>query len=194
MAGRVTFTWTPDPALYGAKLQAVAAAIENRTLPLAVASETMQGDIRERFETETDPEGNPWEDWADSYRDYAESYPNVGILRQDQELVDAASSSEAMVISHDAVFYRTDLLPSYGLAHESGLEQRKHPLPKRSFLGMSEEAAAVIFATFAEWFDRSIDLFITSTGRVGMRHALRGAGGFIPRSSVGKSPLPRIGR
>lgn len=185
----VTFTWNPDPAYFAERLSTVGAALENRALPLAIASETMQADIRERFDTETDPSGEPWEDWSETYYPVAEAYPNIGILQQSGELRDAASSSEAMVVTNDTVFYQTRLLPHYGLAHESGTDQ----LPQRSFLGMSDEAAATVFATFGEWFDNSIDLFTTRKGRIGIRHALRGAGGgFVSRSSFGKSPLPRF--
>ena len=187
MAGRITFTWNPDPAVFANRFYAVADALEDRTIPLAAASETMQQDIRDRFLTETAPDGTPWESWSENYRPYAEAYPNQGILTQSGALQDAASSPEAMVVTKDTVFYQTTLLPHYGLAHDQGLEG----LPKREFIGMSDEAAMIVMGEFSEWFDRSIDLYATSTGKIGRRHAIRGPGmtGFLPRSSVGKAPL-----
>jgi phage gpG-like protein len=189
MAGRITFTWDPDPTVFANRFFAVADALENRTLPLLAASETMQHDIRERFETETAPDGTPWEPWSENYRPVAEGYPNEGILTRSGALKDAASSSEAMVVTKDTVFYQTTLLPHYGLAHDQGLPDRKAGLPKREFIGMSDEAAMVVIGEFGEWFDRSIDLYSTGS-MVGRRHAIHGAGGlFVSRSSVGKAPL-----
>ena len=185
MPGTITFNWNPRPEVFARRFFAVAESLDNRVLPLTAASEMMQEDIRERFETETGPDGRMWEPWSDSYWPVAEAYPNEGVLTQSGALKEAASSSEAMMITKDAVFYKTSLLPHYGLAHDQGLEN----LPQREFLGMSDEGALKIMGVFGEWFDRSIDLYVTSAGNVGMRHAIQGVGGFVSRSSVGKLPL-----
>lgn len=175
----VTFTWEPDPAQLGASMEAVADSLYARVVPLEAASEAMQADIRERFETGTDPEGNPWKDWAPSYQPYAAEH-NTSILRQTDELMEAAASSEAQIVTNDTVFYQTGMLPHYGLAHESGLEERKNPLPQRSFLGLSEQSVAIIYGFFSEWFDASISLYPTKTGKLGRRHAFRAIpGGFF---------------
>lgn len=179
----ITFTWEPDPAVLGQSMLAVAGSLADRKAPLLAASEAVREDIRERFETETDPSGDPWEQWAESYKEHAESYPNKGILQQSMALVEAASSTEATVVTGDTVFYRTNVLPHYGLAHESGLPDRKHPLPQRSFLGLSAQAASVIFGFFSEWFDGAIALYPTARGKIGRRHSFRAIPGgfFIPR-------------
>ena len=191
----MTFEWVPDPKVYANKFLTVADALDNtRAVPLAAASEQMQAAIRERFDTETDPEGVPWQEWSESYAKIAEKFSEIGmILQWTGELADAASSTEAMVVTNDTLFYQTPLLPQYGLAHEEGLPSRKPPLPRRSFLGIDDQSAVRILGFFSEWFDRSIDLFVTSTGKVAPRHKIKGGGGmFIPRSSVGKGPLPRF--
>lgn len=193
MAATVTFVWEPDPMLYAQSVLAVERALADKTAPLVAATEIVQADIRERFETETAPDGTKWQEWAPSYAPIAEK-ENVGILRKSEELYEAASSTEATVIRGDTVFYNTQTLPHYGLAHQQGQPERDPPLPARPFLGMSNESEAFIFAAFAEWFDRSIDLFVTAAGRVGTRHAIHGAGGlFVSRASVGKMPLPKLG-
>ena len=184
----VSFYWEPDPSLYAASINAVAGALEDRTAPLVAASEQLQADIRERFETETAPDGTPWEEWSEAYRPYAESYPNTGILRQSGALYEVATASETVVIRQDTVFYRTNHLPSYGLAHQFGDPGRKDALPARPFLGMSAQSETFIFAAFSEWFDRAIDLYVTPTGKIGRRHALQGPGGFISRASAGLGP------
>jgi len=191
------FVWEPDPIVYANSMMNVATALENRAVPLAAASEAVQMDIRERFETETDPQGNKWQPWADSYAHYASIFPNKGILHQTGALEEAATSSEAIQFTHNSVFYRTGNLPSHGLEHETGNLDREPPLPQRSFLGLSDEARGVIIGNFYEWFDGAINLFVTSRGMVGRRHAITGlvpgmrGRPFVPRSSVGKAPLPR---
>jgi phage gpG-like protein len=184
--------WIPDPVVFQDRILAVAEGLRDRTMPLIAARQYTQDDIRERFETETDPAGYPWDAWAESYKWYAEDYPNVGILRQSEELYEAATSSAAFIVSHDSVFYDSGFMPERGIWHQEGRSGRNtatgapNPLPQRRFLGLSEEAQALIMATFGDWFDRAIDLYVTRTGRVGRRHSLRGGfpqnrGMFSPR-------------
>jgi phage gpG-like protein len=191
MPSVVRYTWNPDPVVLGDAIFAVDAALQNRALPLALAREQVQSDVRERFETETDPDGEPWQQWADSYADRAQD--NAGILRKTDELYEAAISDEAVVISNDTVFYDSSVLPERGAWHQEGRPARKtkggspNPLPQRQFLGLSDAAVTVIFATFADWFDRAIMLYPTATGIIGRRHAMRGGGGmFVPRAT----PMP----
>lgn len=185
----ISFTWEPDPAIFARSIEAVAVALEDRVPPLIAASEEVQSDIRYRFDTETDPSGDRWEEWSENYRPIAEAYPNIGILQQTGELADVASSSEATVITHDTVFYKTSALPSYGLEHEFGNDR----LPQRSFLGVSDEAAIKILGLFGEWFEGAISLYPTATGKIAPRHSIHGAGGlFVSRSSVGRGALPKF--
>lgn len=196
----ITFEWEPDPAVFAQRFYAVAGALENRAIPLAAASEELQSTIRERFETETDPQGKSWEPlswkyilsgWSDP--PYTQRLRTGTTLKDTKELMEAASSSRATVIANDAVYYQTDFLPSYGLAHEAGLPGREHPLPQRSFLGLSEAAALKIYGYFSEWFEEAVQLYATSTGKIAPRHAIHGAGGlFVSRSSVGRTPLPKF--
>ena len=191
MAARVTFTWQPDPALYARSMLRVNAALENRTAPLLAAQETLQEDIRERFLTETAPDGSKWDEWSPAYAPVANAYPNVGILRQSTELYEVATSSEVTMIRGDTIFFNTERLPHYGLAHQFGQEDRKSNLPARPFLGMSPESEAFIFTAFSEWFDRAIDLWVTPSGKIAKRHALKGPGmtGFLTRESAGLGPM-----
>jgi phage gpG-like protein len=203
----VTFTWAPNPAQLGASMEAVAAALETRLVPMKAASEAMQADIQERFTTETDPSGAPWKPLSFKYimSGWNKTHPppyttrrRTGTTLKDTgKLMEAATSSRAEIVTNNAVFYRTSGLPSYGLAHEFGLPGRASgELPQRSFLGMSDASAALVLGLFAEWFDGSIMLYPTSTGKIAPRHAIRGGGPggtqFVSRSSVGKGPIPRV--
>lgn len=189
----VAYTWKPDPVVFADAIITVEESLRDRSVPLLAAREFTQEDIRDRFETETDPDGVPWDKWAQSYKEYAENFPNIGILRQTGELYDAASSSAAFIINSDTVFYDSGYMPERGVWHQEGRPARTtrggtaNPLPARPFLGLSDSARLLIFATFADWFDRSIDLFVTARGRMGRRHSMRGdLGRFIPRSM----PMP----
>lgn len=202
----VTFTWAPNPALLAASVDAVAASLNTRVVPLAAASEFIQEDIRERFMTETDPDGSPWKPLSDSYvyggwfqkepPPHTQRRKRGTTLKDTMALMEAASSSAAQIVTNDAVFYQTKDLPSHGLAHQFGLDERTPPLPARPFLGMSDASAAKVWALFSEWFDESIRLYPTSTGKVGARHSITatvpGMRGrpFVSRASVGKGPLP----
>lgn len=200
----VTFTWEPDPAVFARRFYAVAGALENRVAPLVAASEEMQASIRERFETETDPQGNEWKPLSDRYIKNGLRNPpwttrskKGTTLKDTFALMAKATSSKAIVITADSVFYETRALPNYGLAHEAGVPDRRigkvgNPLPKRSFLGMSDDAQTRVLGYFYEWFEEAIDLYVTSTGKIGARHAIQGEGGFVSRASVGREPLPKF--
>lgn len=208
------FRWAPDPDIFATAIETVAEDLRDRTLPLMVASQELRADIRERFVTETNPDGSPWQQWAgtsfetgasnmfgmsahgyaynEGYAVYAENYPNIGILRQDGDLFGAAISEDRVRISNDSVFYSAAGLPSAGMAHQEGAPHRRtksgtpNPLAQRSFIGMSNKLSAGVMAIFGEWFDRSISLFVTPTGKIGRRWM----GPEGTRSSIGTF-LPR---
>ena len=200
-AARVTYTWVPNPLVFRDAILSVEAALRDPMLPLLAAKEYVQEDVALNFYKEQSPEGEPWEPWAESYQDYANNYPNVGILRQDEDLFDAATSEDAYVVSNDTLFFENSGLPSVGWGHQEGVPERRtkggasNPLPARPFLGLSPQAEAVIFNVFAGWFDKSIDLFRTVTGRIGRRHAAMGyyapkRYGFVSRTI----PMPGLRR
>ena len=196
--------FVPDPIELAQSMIAVADGLEDRIGPMAAAGETLSADIRQHFETETDPSGTPWPELSDSYvyggffrregRPVTPRQKSGTTLKDTRELMDYASSPERVVVTNNTVFYRTGEMPQYGLAHESGLPDRQNPLPQRSFIGLSMEAAAVIEERFYEWFQGNIDLYPTSTGKLGVRHAVAanfpGVGRrFVPRAAAGLGPL-----
>jgi phage gpG-like protein len=197
----IEYRWIPDPRVLADSIDTVAFAFEDASEPLAAAGETVREGIKNRFETEIDPQGEMWQDWADTYVLWGtpgRKNKGGGVggrgskLKDTLDLMRAATSAEAILISNDTVFYRTGHLPEFGLAHETGLPGRTlkgghpNPLPQRSFLGLSDEDAAVITMYFTEWFEGNIDLYPTSTGKIGRRHAFRAAPGgfFLPRSEI----------
>lgn len=174
----------------------VAAGLENPLVPLAEAGEILQADIRQRFETETDPSENPWEPLSWRYIMWKPGQGQRPInprrrtgttLKDTKDLMEAATSDDTILIRGDTLFYQLGLLPEYGIAHDTGLEERQNPLPQRQFIGLSEEAKDVIEVSFDQWFIGNINLYPTSTGKLGQRWGFRAKPGgfFLPRSSAG---------
>ena len=187
--------WTPDPIVFGRALMEVDAGLRNTYIPMRWAAEEMSADIKERFETQTDPSGAPWEEWSDSYAAVAEAFPNIAILRRTDALYDAVTSDEAMIVNNNTVFFDESQMPRRGFWHQIGIPNRKtksgapNPLPERRFLGLTTTTRAYIIGMWDAWFDETIQLYTTTLNRLGRRHAAQGVHpvsgrrGFIPRSS-----------
>lgn len=200
----VHIEWSPDPIVFGEAILEVEEALQHTEIPLALAMQEVQADIRERFETRTNPDGTKWDDWAESYEEYAISFPNMGILDQHGGGRDGSGgylredAENALVINGDTLFFDEGAIPERGIWHQEGRPSRKtkqgspNPLPSRRFLGLTTESVIFIEAAFNDWFDNSIDIYETSTRRLGRRHArmgvhpMTGHKGFIPRSA----PMP----
>jgi len=191
----VHIEWTPDPIVFGRAILEVDKALNNTIVPMEWAAREMQMDIQERFETETDPDNQPWTDWSENYEEFAHNYPNIGILTQSAELAQAVTSDEAIIVNSHTVFFNENVMPERGYWHQYGAPDRKtksgasNPLPERRFLGLTVQTRAYIFAMFEAWFDEAIQVYTTSLGRWGRRHAAQGVHpitgrhGFVPRST-----------
>lgn len=182
--------WSPDPIVFGEALIEASSDVADLTLPIALAAQEVQADIRERFDTETGPDWEPWTPWSDSYAPKAEAFPNIGILQRTGEL--ASSAENAVVVNDDTVFFNEGDIPPYGPWHQEGVEDRgggrggttPNALPARPFLGLTDETVVFIYGVFEDWFSHIIEVYNTRTGKMGRRHARRGpAGTFIPRDT-----------
>lgn len=202
----VEFEIIPDPVEFSASINAVAAALETAEIPLAAAGSFIRDEIVEAFARKRDPSsGKTWAPWKESYAGYAESYPNTQLLRQSDGMYQALIADEAFMIEGDTLTYSPDIPPDQPKNRKKpsdpgGMRAEWHQegagkMVARPFIGPSATTDALILSTFAEWFDEAIDLFPTSTGKIGRRHAIKGGGPggtqFVTRASVGKAPLPR---
>ena len=204
--GSITFDWVPDPLVFSEKILDVRDNLQDRSLPLLLSQEIIQGDIAENFAGEHDPEGQPWEKWSETAPDPAKggtawagykyqvprlNPPHSGkILDWRGILRNAATADNAFVqvsgrsVNNDSLFYDTSGLPPYWEWHTEGVEWRNPGghLPQREFLGMSGEAEIQILEVFDEWFQNIIQVAVSSTGKIFGRHSKRGAGGrFVKR-------------
>lgn len=111
----------PDPREIQLELERIAGHLENTKEPLAASARILAEDTQERFDTETDPDGNAWIPLDEEYKANKVSlgYPE-DILRRTGSLEHAATQVSAYRIIGDSVFFDSSGLPSYGLIHEVG--------------------------------------------------------------------------
>lgn len=101
--------------------------IEDTVPPLRAAKAIAQADMRERFQTDTDPEGNPWAPLDPDYLAKKEKMTELrthpdDILTLSRRMQDAATSEAAWIISPtgDELFFTTAPLPDYWSVHHFG--------------------------------------------------------------------------
>jgi len=154
-AATIWFDWSPEPLIVAQELKQFAAFYEDMQLPLFASREVAQVDFYDHFVHEVSPEGKPWQEWADSYEDYANQH-NVGILWQTGALVEAATAKESFIVGVDDLTY-TAKLPHYGIAHHDGIPDL---LPSRPFIGLSAEAQFEILEIWEAWFAAGATAFV----------------------------------
>lgn len=175
MPAKITYEWIPDPGVFAAGMFRVSDALRNPAAPLLFAAKQMHEEIKASFLSETSPDGKQWQYWEDSYAPVAESYPNVGILRRDELLYEAAIDEDAFIIDGDTLFYDTSGWPyssgknpiQYGWVHQDGSEAAN--VVQRQFVGLSHGGQTIIEGAFMEWFDNALALYVTKGGALGIR-------------------------
>lgn len=123
LGGDVTVegAWIPDPEVEAGVMLQIAGHLENTARPMLSAAAIARQDTKERFETETDPEGTEWAELDPDYKAYKVGQGgDPRILRWTQDLMRAATSPSAWLVMDDSLVFDPSVLPSYGLAHQSG--------------------------------------------------------------------------
>lgn len=188
----------PDPYQIQLELERVAGNLERLGPPLAASARILADDTQQRFDTETDPDGNAWIPLDEEYlaNKLSLGYP-PDILHRTGDLETAATNIKAFRIVNDSVFFETSGLPPYGLTHQVGSGDagdvgaaalhrfragddeeyrraeggphssqgigRGNALPRRPFIGMSEEAEGKIWEVFDLWFADATNIAIHPT-------------------------------
>lgn len=208
--GVIEFDWVDDPKAVARDFIRAAAEVEDMQAPLRLSEQIAIEDMRERFDTQTTPDGVPWKEWSLNYAPVARS-TNLGeILEQYFGLRNAATSPSAYMVSQDSVFFDVGALPEYGIWHQEGRSRgvrgsddesraeneaflRDNPdidasflsginiLPARPFIGPSIEAQLQIVQVFDQWYAGIYNIITTGSGRVGRRYAFRGDRGQFSR-------------
>lgn len=115
--------WSPDPDDVAAALVSVAGYLDNLRPPLLASRRVVQQDIQERFDTQTDPEGNAWAPLSESYLEWKASVgANTDILRLFGPLEEGATAPTTFVIDeHEGqLYFDTGNLPDYWAVHQVG--------------------------------------------------------------------------
>lgn len=119
----ITLDWTPDPRVVEAELLEVAVKLEDWAIPMGAARAAAIYDTDLHFETQSDPDGNPWTAldsvYAASGRKQGSSHPNE-ILQLTGDLKDAATSERTWFIQGNSLYFDVGALPSYGPIHQAG--------------------------------------------------------------------------
>lgn len=183
MGAHISYVYEPDPKVFANAMYQTAGALRNPVAPLLFAAKQMQEEIKASFLSQTSPDGRQWVDWSDKYRPIAEAYPNEGILRRTTNLYEAAIDEDAFVITGDTLFYDTKGWPystgknriQYGWVHQEG----SNTVEQRQFVGVSVEGNRIILSAFMEWFDNIMAMYVTRTGKLGIRDR-SSLGTFLP--------------
>lgn len=144
LGGELIFDWIPDLDVVATELLEVAGYLENIEKPLLLSRSILQHDIRMRFETKTDPDGNPWAEWSEGYAKWRENNsPGGGILHLTGELESVATGEGAFVVGEAGIFFNTAGLPEYWIWHQEGRTRNTRSAGQ----GLSDEEITHMAAT-----------------------------------------------
>lgn len=101
--GTITIEWIPDPELLAQEILRVAHELQDFTIPLTIARQILKDDVRERFQTKTEPGGDKWDSWSDTYAPVAREYNVNGILERTGAMKNAVLSEAAWIMNDDNI-------------------------------------------------------------------------------------------
>lgn len=103
------------------ELAQIALELEDRAGPLIASARILADGTQRMFDTETDPDGEPWTPLDEEYLENKISlgYPE-DILHRTGALEKAATNIDAFIVTEDAMFLDVSGLPEYGLLHQTG--------------------------------------------------------------------------
>lgn len=110
--------------------------------PLADVGEELLLIHRDRFASQADPDGNPWQPLSERYKARKEKYPDQ-ILRLSGHLRDQLHYEA----TPQQLYFGTPM--EYGAAHQFGYEKRN--IPARPYLGLSTADEQQILEIFADY-------------------------------------------
>ena len=194
----ITISWLPGhtPNDAAQAVLRVAGYLDRIEKPLLASKKIARDEMEQRFDTETDPDGKPWEALSEDYlaRKLAEGYPATILTRTGGagSLRAAATRDAAFFITGHELWYNAANLPHGGLAHQDGSVRSKpfgaelkrwaaagghelakgageNVLPARPFIGIGGDAEAAIFDVFDMWFAGTLPVWIRPGGYVQSR-------------------------
>ena len=170
--------WVPDdtPEQAAFRLMTVAGYVGDASVPLTLAQQIAIEDTELHFETQSDPDGVPWEDITLRHANWKEKHGfREDILQMEGNLMEAATSTRAWKVFPDALVFDPSELPlstkptkgvNYGAVHQRGFGAKGQgvlgglkQIPQREFIGLTEDSATLISIAFRNWFAESQRVF-----------------------------------
>lgn len=110
-----------NPIEAAQSLMAVSAALSDIELPILAARRIAQQDMVSRFETQTDPDGQPWVPLTADYLEQKlkDGYPE-DILTRTGDMKEAASQDEAWLVTENSLVFDSSAMPFYAMIHQAG--------------------------------------------------------------------------
>ncbi len=177
----VSLEWVNEGRV-AAGLVAVEKGIRQVELPLSSARFTLIRAVEESFAGKADQDGNPWPQWAKSYRKEAEATNIDGLLQRENKLYIRVTNPASYPIRGNALFIKRDALEqSYGALHETGTDNNRSELPRRSFIYPGTTTQARIFATFRAWLDNTVAIYTRGGKTFRQLRDPGGSGRFVSR-------------
>lgn len=118
------FEWAePEAEIVAQKLIGLAEGLEDIREPMAAAAFITADDIQERFATQSDPSGAPWQEWSESYEPFALAHGSGRILDLTGDLREAATSPSNFIPTDEGLFLDTSQLPEYWAWNNFGAQR-----------------------------------------------------------------------
>ncbi len=141
-AMRFSIDAVPDPSRVAFDLMKIAGYLEDTGPPMRAAARIGKEDMQRHFDTDSDPEGNPWTPLDPEYLKKKAKMARLktnpdNILTLSYDLERAATGDAAWITTENALFFSTKGLPGYWDVHQSGSDAS----------GMSGYAAGVRLRT-----------------------------------------------
>lgn len=157
-----------------------AGLIQDMTGPLEATRGILARGIERSFETQTDPQGNPWVEWSEAYALRVEREQASGVhlgakLERSLALRNAASSEYAFFVSYDSVFFSWQALPTYGAVQNfGGFVGKGAYIPAREFVGIDPIDKTRVIALFQAYIGYALGGTSRGRGALGRFVSLKG--------------------
>lgn len=195
VAGGVLETNVVGDEQLSLKLIELSEYIEDTSAPLRAAKQIAKAEMRNRFQTDTAPDGTPWKPLTFETIERKKRSPTLAtrpsdILSHTRTMERAAYGEESYQIVDNAVIFTTAHLPDYWSVHEYGTGRIekftvRNPLtrelkttdiqmgegsggstPQRPFIGLGLKGEEQIINMFEMWYEHGVDMVITPMGFV----------------------------
>lgn len=168
-AGTLEFFWAPgpeSPQIVANKIDTLSESYRDMLMPMVASRQILIDDIQEHFDQEKDPEGIPWPEWSPRYSKTKK--PGTKLRRTEtEELYQAVMDTTAYPIVGNDLYINTENFPEYWRIHNQGGDTgrgHKTKIPKRTFLGASEEAGIAMIDVFDDWVGAQLRINVGVSG------------------------------